>query len=225
MKIKNITAFAAAAVMLTASVSCGSKESSSSGGSISKSDGNMIASPDDDMNVSAGDMSEGSSTILMSESTSGVPMKLEYISSQISEEEGILISKYFYSITSRDGGLFGECFYPGSMENLISRELIGNSQEYADNFYEFYKQYINEDYEFNYLIADGLDDSVDFSYYDDIIKDYAPDAKIESRKSVVMDVYFKTLGEESSNGSMSYRMEKMIDIVIYKIDGQCYIMG
>lgn len=217
---RKISAFTAAAIMLTASVSCGNKGSSSEGDG--KSDGNMVAY---DMDISAGDMPDGSSTVLMSEGVSGVPLKLEYIPEYLSEDEGIVISRYFYSISAHDGDMMKSCFYEGSMNYIISEGVVENSQNYVDKLYEQYSQFAGGDFEFSYLIQDSTDTSIDFSDYDNMVKDHTPDAVIEDKKMVLMDVYFNAPDLNISSTPMKTRMGDFVYIVLYKIDGQYYVMG
>lgn len=217
--IKKIAAAAAAVLMVCTAVSCGGKPSENS--DKSGNSNNMVGIPGEGDNVSLDDMPDGSSTVLMTESTSGVNLQLEYISSHISEEEAILISRYFYGISAKDGAMISECLYNGAIDSLISQDFITDSQDYAEQIYEMYKDIVSADFELTYLIEDHIDRSIDFTYYDDMV----PNVEIEDKKAVAMDLYFKSDELNLGSGLMRNRMGGFAYLVLYKINGQYYIIG
>lgn len=217
--IKKITAAAAAILMVGTSVSCGGKSSESD--NTSGNSNNMVGTPGDGANVSPEDMPDGSSTVLMTQTQSGVDLQLEYIPSHISEEESILISRYFYGISTNDVTIVDDCMYPDSMDSLISQELITDTQDYADQVYNMYKEFVGGDFELTYLIEDHIDRSIDFSYYDELVQNTA----VEDKKAVAMDLYFKSEEMNIGSGIMRNRMDDYAYIVLYKINGKYYIIG
>lgn len=220
MKIKKILALASAAVMMQTFTACANGENSES--SSKKDDGNLVGY---DENYSPDDMPDNASTILMTQEESGTPIQLEYISSQLNSDQGKLLCRYFNAVGQKDAATLESCIYGGYFDLLLGQETITNINDYTQKLYDSYVQFIGGDFVFTYIIQDSMAD-VDFSMYDEIVSAFAPESQVEERTAVNIDAYISSEELDLSSVPLKNRMDgEMLSIVIYKIDGQYYIMG
>lgn len=220
MKIKKILALASAAVMMQTFTACANGENSES--SSKKDDGNLVGY---DENYSPDDMPDNASTILMTQEESGTPIQLEYISSQLNSDQGKLLCRYFNAVGQKDAATLETCVYDGYLDLLLGKETITDINDYAAKLYDSYVQFTGGNFVFTYLIQDSMAE-VDFDMYDEIVTAFAPESQIEERTSVYIDAYFSSEELNLNSVPLKNRMNgEMQNVVIYKIDGQYYIMG
>ncbi|NLT10374.1 MAG: hypothetical protein GXY08_12900 [Ruminococcus sp.] len=228
-------AAAAAAVLTLSFSSCGGKDSSSDNNSGKE----IVSDIGDDVNIAADDMPYGACIFRMEQGENGIPVTTEVDSRFYSEEEAKLICNYFWAISSKDGALFDSVSYKPYNDEMLKSGGYSSSQEYMEAYYDKYYIVIGTDYEFSYIYAVDCkkeDSGYNFSKYDDIIKEVAPDAEITSKK--VVPVY---LNYEAKDGSSSGEViprdtydfpmgaelgdSNYIWICLYEIDGKSYIIS
>lgn len=217
--MKRIFALASSAIMMCSFSACGKGGSSESS---SKNDGNLVGY---DGNYSPDDIPDNASTILMTKEESGTPLQLEYISSQLNSDQGKLLCRYFNAISNKDAATLETCVYGGYFDLLLGKETITDINDYAAKLYNSYVQFTGGNFVFTYLIQDSTAEA-EFDMYDEIVAAFAPESQIEERTSVNIDAYFSSEELNLSSVPLKNRMDgEMLSIVIYKIDGQYYIMG
>lgn len=217
--MKKTLALASSAIMTCAFSACGKGGSSESS---SKNDGNLVGY---DGNYSPDDMPDNASTILMTKKESGTPLQLEYISGQLNSDQGKLLCRYFNAIGTKDAATLETCVYGGYFDLLLGKETITDIDDYAAKLYNSYVQFTGGNFVFTYLIQDSTAEA-EFDMYDEIVAAFAPESQIEERTSVNIDAYFSSEELNLSSVPLKNRMDgEMLSIVIYKIDGQYYIMG
>lgn len=217
--MKKILALASSAIMTCAFSACGKGGSSESS---LKNDKNLVGY---DGNYSPDDMPDNASTILMTKEESGTPLQLEYISSQLNSDQGKLLCRYFNAIGNKDAATLETCVYGGYFDLLLGKETITDIDDYAAKLYNSYVQFTGGNFVFTYLIQDSTAEA-EFDMYDEIVAAFAPESQIEERTSVNIDAYFSSEELNLSSVPLKNRMDgEMLSIVIYKIDGQYYIMG
>lgn len=217
--MKRIFALASSAIMMCSFSACGKGGSSESS---SKNDGNLVGY---DGNYSPDDIPDNASTILMTKEESGTPLQLEYISSQLNSDQGKLLCRYFNAISNKDAATLETCVYGGYFDLLLGKETITDIDDYAAKLYNSYVQFTGGNFVFTYLIQDSTAEA-EFDMYDEIVAAFAPESQIEERTSVNIDAYFSSEELNLSSVPLKNRMDgEMLSIVIYKIDGQYYIMG
>lgn len=210
--------FAAALGMALTSFSCAGKNSSAD----ESGHGNLVGnSPPDGIHISEDEMPYGSTVTQLK---IDVPVPIEYDYRYMTEEEGRKISEYFSAVGLKDADMLSEVSYDSYLEYNFASLNVSSLQEYVEGYYDSIKSYTGEDYEFSYfIVSDVTEDESVYPYYDNIINDINPDAKIESRKVATVDVYYDT---ESAKGRSLYnQVGDYIKICVYQIDGQVYIMG
>lgn len=218
--MKNIfnktAAFAVAIGMALAAFSCAGKSSSS------ESEGNLAGGgPADDINVSQDEMPYGATVTKLQ---NNVPVPIEYDYRYMNEEEGTKLSEYFAAVSLKDADMITGASYDSYLERNFSLMNVSDIQGYLDASYDSLKSYTGEDYEFSFfIVSDVTEDEGIFPYYDSIVYGINPDAKIESRKIATMDLYYDT--ESVKSCSLYYRMGNYIQVCVYQIDGQVYILG
>lgn len=218
-KMKKFLAFASSVIMTYTFAACGNGGSSESS---SKNDGNLVGY---DGNYSPDDMPDNASTILMTKEESGTPIQLEYISGQLNSDQGKLLCRYFNAIGEKDAATLETCVYDGYLDLLLGKETITDINDYAAKLYDSYVQFTGGNFVFTYLIQDSMAE-VDFDMYDEIVTAFAPESQIEERTSVNIDAYFSSEELNLNSVPLKNRMSgEMQNVVIYKIDGQYYIMG
>lgn len=217
--MKKFLALTSAAVMTYAFTACGKGGSSENS---SKNDKNLVGY---DGNYSPDDMPDNASTILMTEEESGTPLQLEYVSSQLNSDQGKLLCRYFNAVGNKDAAALETCVYGGYLDLLLGKETITDIDDYAAKLYNSYVQFTGGSFVFTYLVQDGTAEA-EFDMYDEIVAAFAPESQIEERTSVNIDAYFSSEELNLSSVPLKNRMDgEMLSIVIYKIDGQYYIMG
>ncbi len=218
-KMKKFLAFASSVIMTYTFAACGNGGSSESS---SKNDGNLVGY---DGNYSPDDMPDNASTILMTKEESGTPIQLEYISGQLNSDQGKLLCRYFNAVGNKDAATLETCVYGGYFDLLLGKETITDIDDYAAKLYNSYVQFTGGNFVFNYLIQDSTAEA-DFDMYDEIVAAFAPESQIEERTAVNIDAYISSEELNLSSVPLKNRMDgEMLSIVIYKIDGQYYIMG
>lgn len=218
-KMKKFLALASAAIMMSTFAACGKSGSLESS---SKNDENLVGY---DGNYSTDDMPENASTILMTQEESGTPIQLEYISSQLNSDQGKLLCRYFNAIGEKDATILETCVYSGYFDILLGKETITDINDYAAKLYDSYVQFTGGNFVFTYLIQESTA-KAEFDMYDEIVAAFAPESRIEERTSVNIDAYFSSEELNLTSVPLKNRMDgEMLNIVIYKIDGQYYIMG
>ncbi len=217
--MKKILALASASIMMSNFAACGKSGSSESS---SKNDKNLVGY---DGNYSPEDMPENASTILMTREESGTPIQIEYISNQLNSDQGKLLCQYFNALGEKDAATLETCVYGGYFDLLLGKETITDIDDYAEKLYNSYVQFTGGNFVFTYLVQDGIAEA-EFDMYDEIVAAFAPESQIEERTSVYIDAYFSSEELNLSSVPLKNRMNgEMLNIVIYKIDGQYYIMG
>ncbi len=217
--MKRIFALASSTIMMCSFSACGKGGSSESS---SKNDGNLVGY---DGNYSPDDIPDNASTILMTKEESGMPLQLEYISSQLNCDQGKLLCRYFNAISNKDAATLETCVYGGYFDLLLGKETITDIDDYAAKLYNSYVQFTGGNFVFTYLNQDSTAEA-EFDMYDEIVAAFAPESQIEERTSVNIDAYFSSEELNLSSVPLKNRMDgEMLSIVIYKIDGQYYIMG
>lgn len=217
--IKKFLALASAAVMICTFSACGKSSSSESS---SKNDGNLVGY---DGNYSPDDMPDNASMILMTKEESGTPLQLEYVSGQLNSDQGKLLCRYFNAVGNKDAATLETCVYGGYLDLLLGKETITDIDDYAAKLYNSYVQFTGGNFVFTYLIQDSTAEA-EFDMYDEIVAAFAPESQIEERTSVNIDAYISSEELNLSSVPLKNRMDgEMLSIVIYKIDGQYYIMG
>lgn len=209
---------AAALGMVFTSFSCAGKNSSDD----ASNNGNLVGdAPPDGIHISEDEMPYGST---ITQLKIDVPVPIEYDYRYMTEEEGRKISEYFSAVGLKDADMLSEVSYDSYLEQNFENLKVNSLQEYVEGYYDSIKSYTGEDYEFSYfIVSDVTEDESVYPYYDNIINNINPDAKIESRKVATVDIYYDT--ESAKNCPLYNKVGDYIKICIYQIDGQVYIMG
>lgn len=209
-------ALAAAMAMSLASYSCSGKESSS------VNEGNLAGDgPADNVSVSSDDMPYGAT---ITQLKNDVPVSIEYDYRYMTDEEARKLSEYFAAVGLKDADMAAGACYDSYLENFFSAMNVSNIEDYLTVSYDTLKSYTEEDYEFSYfIVSDVTQNESVYPYYDEIIYSINPDANIESRKVATMDLYYDT--ESAVSCSLYYRMGNYIQVCVYQIDGEAYILG
>ncbi|MBR6624495.1 MAG: hypothetical protein IKK91_11480 [Ruminococcus sp.] len=214
--LMRISALAAASAMLMASVSCGKKDSSSD----EHNHKNMVGDIDDNANVSPEDMP--ATVVLLTPTVSGIPIKMEYVEENINEQEAIAVARYLYGISEKNPEMVKSVMYDGMEKFIVSNGQAPSVEGFTDNTYRYFRDFIGEDYNFNYFVAGGLYAGMSYDYYDDIVMATDPSAQITGRKTVVMEIYYNS--ESKSSGVLRNRSGDFVYVIVYTINGQSYVM-
>ena len=214
--LMRISALAAASAMLMASVSCGKKDSSSD----EHDHKNMVGNIDDNANVSPEDMP--ATVVLLTPTVSGIPVKMEYVEENINEQEAIAVARFLYGISENNQEMVKSVMYDGMEKFIVSNGQAPSVEGFTDNTYRYFKDFIGEDYNFTYFIAGGLYSGIVYDYYDSIVLANDPSAQITGRKTVFMDIYYKS--DSTSSGILRNRSGDFVYVVVYTINGQSYVM-
>jgi hypothetical protein rflaF_06591 len=204
-------------VMTLASYSCSGKDSSSDNA------GNLAGGgPAEGVSVSSEDMPYGATVTKLQ--NDDIPVPIEYDYRYMTEEEGRKLSEYFAAVGLKDADMIAGACYGSYLEHFYSTMNVSNIQDYLMVSYDSLKTYTGEDYEFSFFIVSDVIQNEDvYPYYDELIYSINPDAKIESRKIATMDLYYDT--ESAKSCSLYNRMGNYIQVCVYQIDGQVYILG
>lgn len=216
--LMRLSALAAASALLMASVSCGKKDSSSD--EHEHKHNNMVGDIDDNANASPEDLP--AAVKLLTPTVSGVPIKMEYVEENISEQEAIAVAKYLYGMSNRDGEMVKSVMYDGMENHIVSSGQAENIQAFTESAYDYYRDFVGEDYSFDYLIAGGLYTEMEYTYYDNIVLGADRDAEITGRKTVFMETYYSS--DSTSSGIMRNKSGDFVYVVVYTINGQSYVM-
>lgn len=214
--LMRFSALAAASALLMASVSCGKKDSSSD----EHDHKNMVGNIDDNANVSPEDLP--ATVVLLTPSVSGIPLQLEYVEENINEQEAIAVAKYLYGLNTKDGEMVKSVMYDGMENHIVSSGQAENIQAFTENAYDYYRDFVGEDYSFDYLIAGGLYSGLIYAYYDNIVLGVDRNAEITGRKTVFMDIYYES--DSTASGILRNRVGDFVYVVVYTINGQSYVM-
>ncbi len=228
-------AFAAAAAMTISFASCGGKGSSSE----TPTGNELVSDIGDDVNVNSEDMPYGANLYQINADNEGVPVTTEVDSRYFSTEEAKLICNYFWSICSKDGALFESINYKPYLDEQLKDSDFSSAQEFIDSYYARFYTLIGDDYDFDYIYAVDCkkeDSGYNFSKYDDLLKEVAPDAEVTSKK--VVPIYLNYELKNGQGGGEVIPRETYdfpqgaelgdsdyIWICIYEIDGKSYIIS
>lgn len=214
---KKAAVLAAVTVMTFASYSCSGKDSSSDNAGNLAGDG-----PAEGVSISSDDMPYGATVTKLQ--NDDIPVPIEYDYRYMTEEEGKKLSEYFAAIGLKDADMIAGASYGSYLEHNFSSMNVSNIEDYLTVSYDSLKTYTEEDFQFSYFIVSDVTQNEDvYPYYDELIYSIDPDAKIESRKVATMDLYYDT--ESAKSCSLYYRMGNYIQVCVYQIDGQIYILG
>ncbi len=214
--LMKISALVLTSAILISTVSCGKKDSSSE----EHNHKNMVGDIDDNANVAPEDMP--ATVVLLTPTVSGIPIKMEYVEENISEQEAIAVARYLYGISENDQEMVKSAMYDGMENFIVTNGRAPSVDGFIDNTYRYFKDFIGEDYSFNYFVAGGLYSGMPYDYYDDIVMATDPSAQITSRKTVVMEIYYNS--ESKSSGVLRNRSGDFVYVIVYTINGQSYVM-
>ncbi|MBO5319152.1 MAG: hypothetical protein J6B01_05015 [Ruminococcus sp.] len=214
--LMRISALAAASAMLMASVSCGKKDSSSD----EHNHKNMVGDIDNNANVAPEDMP--ATVVLLTPTVSGIPIKMEYVEENINEQEAIAVAKFLYGISENNQEIVKSAMYDGMEEYIVSNGQAPSVEGFTDNTYRYFKDFIGGDYEFSYFVAGGLYSGIVYDYYDSIVLAKDPSAQITGRKTVFMDINYKS--ETAGSGYLRKKSGDFVYVVVYTINGFSYVM-
>ena len=214
--LMRISALVLSSAMLTTSASCGKKDSSSDGHNHK----NMVGEIDDNANASSDELS--AAVKLLTPAVSGIPVKMEYMEDNLSEQEAAAVAKFLYGISENDQEIVKSAMYDGMEKFIVSDGRAPSVEAFTDNLYRYFKDYIGEDYSFNYFIAGGLYNGIFYDYYDDMITAADPSAQISSRKTAVMEIYYSS--DSKSSGVLRNITGDFVYVIVYTINGESYVM-
>lgn len=201
-----------------ACVSCSDKQS-----------GTSSANAGDGINVDENELPFGATMIDLDSERDGVPISISYEKRFMTEEEARKISDYISAVNSCDAELIKNTSYPSYLDYIV--EYYGNTdiQDYLDSRQKNVEDtYTGGKFDFNYILVSSLKDENDddsetgFSTLDRKILENSPDAEITSRKMVGIDVLYSLDG--SGSYSLKARTGSDMNLYIYTIDGQMYIL-
>lgn len=197
--------------------SCGKGDDSSS----SSKQPNMVGSPEG--NVDLEDMPEASSTIMMTQKGHNVPINIEFVRSYLTDDEARLVSEFIDSINNKNGDKMSGCYYKPYLDKYIKDKNYGDYNKFAEAYYNSTKEFVGEDFKFNYIIAVNVEPQPDLSGYNTRLEAADPDAETTSMKIVNFELYGST--ESTPNMSLCKRMNgEYYGVCIYTINGKPYIM-
>lgn len=223
--IARAAAFIAAAAISITAVSCSSenKDEHDHG-----NDHNMVGVNVPDNNVSSDELGYGATQRDEKPGDSDVPIGVSYDPRYMTHEEAVKVVDYFYSLSARDAERLENAVYPPVLKYDLEHFEIASSQEFLDSLYDMYKENLQTDFEFTYVLVEDIvesgDESADYSVYDEMLSMAAPDAKVTDKKLFKVNCTYKKAG---GNGSLLlYKNEQDYAIVaVYTIDGVPYVIS
>ncbi len=220
--ITRAAAFIAAAAISVSAVSCGSKKEEHD------HDHNMV-SVDIDGDVSLDDLGYGATQHDDTPETSDVPIGVSYDPRYVTADEAAKVVDYLYSLSVKDAARHEKAVYPPILKYRLENMELSSTQELLDSLYEMYKSYTESDFEFTYVLIEDIveqkNDKEAFAHYDGVLEQAAPDAKATDKKILKVNCTYSKPGSNGSYSFMLHHDNKYIDVAVYTIDGEPYIIA
>ena len=220
-----ITALLTAAVITAfAAVSCDDKDEWDK---KAKDEHNLAGGDlDDDVNVDLEQMPYGAEYQKLLPDEYDTPLGVDRDPRYLSDEESAKFADYFYAISARDPKYLEKALHPDFLKYVLETSGFSTAQEFLDNEYELIKQYTGSDFEFTFVLVDGIMKNTDVTgleAYDARLEKAMPNAKVTDKKAFMINC---TYSKPNDNGSYSLQMRlgDYVTLCIYTIDGEPYVI-
>lgn len=221
--ITRAAALIAAAAISVCAVSCGSKEEKKE-----KDDHNMVA-VNVDGDVSLDELGYGATQHDDTPETSDVPIGVSYDPRYVTAEEAAKVVDYFYSLSTKDAAMHENAVYPAVLKYRLESLEQASTQDLLNNLYDIYKGYTEKDFEFTYVLIEDIveekNDKSAYEEYDYVLSQVAPDAKVTDKKLLKVNCTYTEPGGHGSYSLMLHRGNKYVDVAVYTIDGEPYVIS
>ncbi len=219
-------AILAAAMMAVSAVSCSDSKKNDE---KAKSKGNLAGGDlPENASVSEDDMPYGAEyKQLRAEEEKDLPMSVEYDPRYMTDEEAKQVVNYFWSLSSKDPSYLEKAVHPDLLKYRLD-EAGTTAQEFLNKEYDLIKEYTESDFTFTVTLVDGIlkadEKSSDFEFYDSLVEKAIPHAKVTDKKLFMVNC---TYSKPDDNGvySLQMRLGDYVDVAVYTIDGNPYIIS
>ena len=210
-QLRNTLAALSALALAASFTGCGSSKSSKSGSESTTAS-----------QTSSGIVGQYGANMIKHLSTDGYEITAEVDYRFVTEDESKKLAKYIAAIGRSDGKLMEEALYPAALDYVVKANSCSDAEDYAKKLHQQLLQFTGEEYEFEYTVVEEYagENDMDFSKYDEIVLDADPDAQITDRKRLSVDALY-----DGTNKSINYRMGGYIDVYMYTINGEPYVLS
>ncbi|MCR4795524.1 MULTISPECIES: hypothetical protein [Ruminococcus] len=222
--ITSAAALTLAASIAFSAVSCGSKKDEHD-----HHDHNMVGvNVPDDVDISSDELGYGATQKDEKPEDSDVPIGVSYDPRYMTHDEAVKVVDYFYSLSARDASRLENAVYPPVLKYDLEHFEIASSQEFLNSLYDMYKEDLQTDFEFTYVLVEDIleneDKNAECAVFDEILKKAAPDANVTDKKLFKVNCTYKKAG---GHGSLLLYKNEQDDatVAVYTIDGVPYIIS
>ena len=214
---------AAAAIMLSASVSCSESEADKR----AKKDTNLAGGDvDDNVSLDLDQMPYGAEYQKLLPEDYDTPLGVDRDPRYVSDAEAAKLADYFYAISEKDPAYLEKALHPDFLKYVLETTSSESAKDFLEKEYELIKQYTGSDFTFTFVLVDGIMKNTDVTgmeAYDARLEKAVPNANVSDKKALMVNCTYSKPNDGGSY-SLQMRLGEYVTLCVYTIDGEPYVV-
>ena len=144
----------------------------------------------------------------------------------VSDAEAAKLADYFYAISEKDPKYLEKALHPDFLKYILELWGCESAQDFLEKEYEAIKQYTGSDYNFTFVLVDGImkdTDKTGLEAYDARVEKAIPNANVTDKKALMVNCTYSKPNDGGSY-SLQMRLGDYVTLCVYTIDGEPYVI-